>query len=124
MEHQTSQNLLGQQAPRGRRTLLMFLAFVYLFVGLAHTISCVDQAVAASISVEVGDATDDGLDKSIPKHSPAVAEHCYACAPITMPVLAPVAAPSAHPVKLFFVTSALLLEDHPRLDTPPPKHLT
>jgi len=40
-----------------------------------------------------------------------------------MPALIPVAEPSAEPVKLSFVTPAFLLEDHPGLDTPPPKHL-
>lgn len=124
MEHRANQNLLGRQAPRVRRTLLMFLAFVYLFVGLAHTISCVDDAVAATISIDMSGAPDDGSDEGGSKQSPIVAEHCYVCAPVLMPVLAPVADPSAHLVRMVFVTPKFLLEDHPRLDTPPPKHLT
>jgi len=41
-----------------------------------------------------------------------------------MPVLVPVAAPSAQPIKLTFDAPMFVLEDHPGLDTPPPKHLT
>jgi hypothetical protein len=29
-----------------------------------------------------------------------------------------------HPVKIAFVAPRRLLEGHPKLDTPPPKHLT
>lgn len=99
----------------------MFLAFAYLFVGLAHTISCTDEAVA--IAIDTGAASDDGPDQSGTKKSPVVAEHCYVCAPVLMPALIPDAGPSARPVKLSFVAPALRLEEHSRLDTPPPKHL-
>lgn len=101
----------------------MFLAFAYLFVGLAHTISCTDEAVAFAIAADTGAAPHDGPDQGGTKKSPVVAEHCYVCAPVLMPVLIPDAGPSARPVKLTFVAPALLLEEHPRLDTPPPKHL-
>jgi hypothetical protein len=96
---------------------MMFLAFVYLFVGVAHTISCVDEV---DLSATSADGPHDGTSKkSIP-----VAGHCDLCAPILMPALAPVPAPWAQPAKLAFLPPRLvLLEDHPRLDTPPPKHL-
>jgi hypothetical protein len=121
MEHRANQKPLGQQAPHVRRILLMFFAFVYLFVGLAHTVACVDQAVAASISVDMKAASNEGSDDSGQAHSQAAAEHCSACAPVQMPSLVSVAVPSAYQVKLVFVTPALLLADHPRLDPPPPK---
>jgi hypothetical protein len=75
--------------------LLMFLAFAYLFVGLAHTISCTDEAVAFAIAADTGTASDDGPDQSGTKKSPLVAEHCYVCAPVLMPALIPDAGPSA-----------------------------
>lgn len=124
MEHRADQNILGQQAPRVRRMLLMFFAFVYLFVGWAHMAACVDQAVAASISVDMKAASIEGSDDSGQADSQAVAEHCFACAPVQMPSMASAAVPSAYQVKLVFVTPALLLADHPRLDPPPPKTLT
>lgn len=97
-------------------------AFVYLFVGLTHTTSCVDEAFAATRSVDLSAASTDGPDDA--KKSVAVAEHCYVCAPVLMPALAPLTDPSAQPAKLAFLAPRLLLlEDHPRLDTPPPKHL-
>jgi hypothetical protein len=40
-----------------------------------------------------------------------------------MPVLVPVAEPSAQPIKLSFDAPMFVLEDHPGLDTPPPKQL-
>jgi len=123
MEHRASQKLPKLQAWRVRRTLLMFLAFAYLFVGLAHTISCTDEAVAFALSVDIGTASDDVQDEGGTKKTPVVAEHCYVCAPVLMPALIPDAGPSARPLKLSFIAPALLLEEHPRLDTPPPKHL-
>lgn len=122
VEHRASQKLPKPQASRVRRTLLMFLAFAYLFVGLAHIIST-DEAVAFALAVDTGTTSDDGQDEGWTKKSPVVAEHCYVCAPVLMPTLIPDAVPSARPVRLSFISPALLLEEHPRLDTPPPKHL-
>lgn len=101
----------------------MFLAFAYLFVGLVHTISCTDEAVAAAISFDSGIMPDDGSDEGGSKQSPVVAGHCYVCAPVMMPVLVTDAGPSARPVTLYFAPPKLQFEDHPRLDTPPPKFL-
>ena len=80
MEYRVSEKLPKPQAWRVRRSLLMFLAFVYLFVGLAHTISCTDEAVAFALAVDTGTASDDGPDESGTKKSPVFAEHCYVCA--------------------------------------------
>ena len=102
----------------------MLLAFSYLFVGLAHSISCTDEAVAATMSSDIGSIPDNGPDEDGSKKSPVVAGHCYVCAPVLMPAVVPDAGPSARPVKLAFVSPKLQFEGHPRLDTPPPKHLT
>ena len=123
MEHRVSQKLPKPQAWRVRRTLLVFLAFAYLFVGLAHTISCTDEAIAFALAVDTGTPSGDGPDESGTKKSPVVTEHCYVCAPALMPALVPDTRPSARPLKLSFIAPALLFEEHPRLDTPPPKHL-
>lgn len=120
---QASLKLPRLQAPGFRRTLLMFLAFTYLFVGVVHTISCADEAVAAAMSFDSGTNSDDGSDEGGSKKSPVAAGHCYVCAPVTMPALVTDAGPSARAVTLYFAPPKLQFEDHPRLDTPPPKHL-
>jgi len=102
----------------------MLLAFSYLFVGLAHTISCTDEAVAATVLSDIGSIPDDGPDEDGSKKSPVAAGHCYVCAPVLMPAAVPDAGPTARSVKLAFVLPKLQFEDHPRLETPPPKHLT
>ncbi|MBR1208140.1 hypothetical protein JQ562_35910 [Bradyrhizobium sp. AUGA SZCCT0051] len=123
MGRQAGQKLPRLQAPGFRRMLLMFLAFAYLFVGLVHTISCTDEAVAAAIASDSGNIPDDGSDEGGSKKSNVIAGHCYVCAPVMMPALVTDAGPSARPVTLYFAPPKLLFEDHPRLDTPPPKHL-
>ncbi|WP_291614293.1 hypothetical protein [Bradyrhizobium sp.] len=101
----------------------MFLAFAYLFVGLVHTVSHANEAVAA-IAANVESLSNVGSDDGGSKKSPVVAEHCHICAPMLMPPFARVAAPSAHVLKTASAEPNFLVEDHPRLDTPPPKHLT
>lgn len=101
----------------------MFLAFTYLFVGLAHGVSCADEAVGGNISFVLGDTPIDGLDDDGSTKSSLVAGHCYVCAPAMMPLLVTDAWPSEIPVKLPLITPQPCSEAHPRLDTPPPKHL-
>ena len=110
------------RAPALRRLLIMFLAAAYLMVGFAGEVSCAEETLpaAASLDASAGLATTDEGSKK----TPTVVEHCYTCAPVVMPVLVPVAEPSAEPVKLSFEAPTFLLEDHPGLDTPPPKYLT
>lgn len=101
----------------------MFLAFAYLFVGLVHTISCTDEAVAAAISSDFGNIPDDGPNEGGKKSPVVAAGHCYVCAPVMMPALVTDAGPSTRSVTLYFASPKLQIEDNPRLDTPPPKHL-
>ncbi len=106
----------------------MFLAFAYLFVGFAHSFAhaagCFDETFASTVLSEAAVPPTDNSDDSDSKKSSVVAEHCHVCAPVLMPALAPDAGRSVQPVQVAFTTPQLLLEDHPRLDTPPPKHLT
>lgn len=74
--------------------VLVFLAFAYLFVGLAHTVACIEQAVAATVVVEPP-RPQMGSDDGPQKHSAAVADHCHVCASGVTPAL-DIAAQSAH----------------------------
>jgi len=123
MEYRAGQRLQRPQASRVRRALLVFLTFAYLFVGLAYSVSCTAEAVAFAMSVDTDAASDVSPDEGGAQKKPVAAEHCYVCAPVLMPALIPAAGPSARPVRLSFIAPALLVEGHPRLDTPPPKHL-
>lgn len=124
MGRQSDQKLLRLRAPRIRRAFMMFLAFTYLFVGLVHATEHASENLSATISTGISVAATDGSDDDGSKKSASVAEHCHIFATVLMPVLAPVATRSIRSVRLSFVVPKLLLEDHPWLDTPPPKHLT
>jgi hypothetical protein len=98
------------------------LVVTYVIVGFGGEISCAEEALATAGSLDASAVTDKSDEGS--KKTPTVVEHCYTCAPIVMPALVPVAEPSAESLKLSFEASTFLLEDHPGLDTPPPKRLT
>ncbi len=131
MRHQVNQRLLRPQAPRLRGAFMMFFMFVYVFIGLAHATTHVNEVIAhangailATISLETSGAATDHSDDADSKKSSAVAEYCQVYAPSAMPVLAFVAVPLARPIDLLFVTPAFLAQAALRLDTPPPRHLT
>ncbi len=107
--------------PRGiRRSLLAMLAFVYLFVGIAHNIACFDQAVASSFAIEnVSDTTDNGEKSSI-----AMCDHCPTCVSAVMPAPSVAAVPSALPAEPVVAVASVLIAGRSRLDTPPPRILT
>lgn len=112
------------KAPYLRRATLLLLALTYLFVGLGHVAFCTEGAIAATVASEMGAAPSDGSDNGDATKAPVLAEHCPVCTPVVMPTPMPLASPMEHPVKIAFVAPPRLLEDHPKLDTPPPKHLT
>lgn len=125
MNHRVGKRLPRSQASGVRRALLALLAFAYLFVGISHAVSCADEVVGISLtsdfstSSDAGDQDDDGTKKL-----PAVASHCYVCAPLLTPALAALSGPSAKSVRLSFVAQHRLHANPLWLDTPPPKHLT
>lgn len=126
MEHRIGCHMPKSKAPAIRRALLMFVAFAYLFVGFAHSFAhsaeFFDEAFASAVtsaSVPLSDTSDDGD----PKKSSVVGEHCYVCAPVMMTAVALPAEPSLRPMQVAFGIPRLPLDDHPRLDTPPPKQL-
>ena len=107
-------------APALRGLLTIFLTLAYVVIGFAGEISCAGETLASADQIEAGDApakSDQG------KKPVAVVDHCYTCAPLLLPTPVLVDAPMAEPVSLTFATPTFLLEDHPGLDTPPPKHL-
>jgi hypothetical protein len=119
------QTAARRRAPRAsafRRVLMGLLVATYVIVGFGGEISCAEETLATANFLDASAVTDKSDEGS--KKTPTVVEHCYTCAPIVMPALVPVAEPSAEPVKLSFEAPTFLLEDHPGLDTPPPKHLT
>jgi hypothetical protein len=101
---------------------LVFLAFAYVVVGVAGEISCAEETLAAAGSLGASAGTEKS-DKGSTK-APEVVEHCYTCIPLLLPAPVVVAAPPAEPAKLAFDEALFVLEDHPGLDTPPPKHRT
>lgn len=123
MGHRSSRTGLGRKAPRVRRTVLMLLAFVYLFVGLAHTVSCVEQAIAVTVAMDI-DTVTDSSDDGPTKHSSVLGDHCHACVSGVTPASDIAAGPSEHAARLVLTAPLALLANHPWLDTPPPKHLT
>jgi hypothetical protein len=105
-----------------RRLLSALLIAAYVIVGFGGEISCAEETLATASSVDAGAVTNKSDEGS--KKAPEVVEHCYTCVPLLMPAPVLVAEPLAEPVKLSFETLTFPLEDHPGLDTPPPKHLT
>ena len=103
-----------------RRLLTVLLTVGYVVVGFAGEISCANEALASAEQIEIADApttTDQGSKKPV-----TVVDHCYTCVPLLIPPPILVAEPIAKPVSRTFATAVFLLEDHPGLDTPPPKY--
>jgi len=124
MERRPLQGLSKLKAPYLRRATLLLLALMYLFVGLGNVAFCTDETVAATVFSQVGTVTGTASDEGDSTKAPILAEHCPVCTPVVMPTSMPLASPMEHPVKIAFVAPQRLLEDPPKLDTPPPKHLT
>lgn len=124
MDRQVDQKSPKSQALNLQRAWVAFLVIAYLFVGLGHVAFCTEGAIAATISSDLGAVSKDVSDDGQTTKAPVLAEHCPVCTPAVMPTPVPVASPMEHPVKIVFVAPQRLLEEHPKLDTPPPKHLT
>ena len=126
MEHRIGRHMPKSKALAIRRALLMFVAFAYLFVGFAHTFAhsaeYLDAALASSKSSL--SPAENGHDEDESKKSSLAGDHCLLCAPAMMPGLVADSASSLLPMQVAFSIPRSLLESRPRLDTPPPKHLT
>lgn len=109
-------------APPLRGLLTALLTVAYVIVGIAGEIACAAETLESADQVVV-DAPQDKADQGT-KKSVTVVDHCYTCVPLLLPPPVLVVEPSAKPAALAFTTPTFLLEDHPGLDTPPPKGLT
>ena len=112
-------------APALRGLLTVLLTVAYVVVGFAGEISCASETLANTDQIEIGDAsarTDQGQTDQGSKKPATVVDHCYTCVPLLIPAPILFAEPLAKPVPLTFVIPVFQLEDHPGLDTPPPKY--
>ena len=109
--------------PSGLRGLLTVLLMgAYVVVGFGGEISCASETLASADQIEIGDApakTEQGSKKPV-----TVVDHCYTCVPLLIPPPVLVAEPAAKSIPPTYATPTFLLEDHPGLDTPPPKYRT
>lgn len=103
---------------------MAFFVTAYLFVGLGHVAFCTEEAVAATIASEIGAFSKDGSTDGDAVKAPVLAARCPVCTPAVMPTPLAVAVPMEQTVKIAFIAPQRLLEEHPKLDTPPPKYLT
>lgn len=105
----------------------MLLAVAYVVVGFSGEVSCANEQGASAEQIEIAGApaqTDQGKTDQRSKKPIAVVDHCYTCVPLLIPAPILVAAPAAKSVLLAYASPAFSLEDHPELDTPPPKYRT
>ena len=116
---QRNKGLLEHKVSRVRRTSLMLLAFVYLFIGFAHSVTCVDLAYATAID----GAYSVGPDGGEPEKATFVADHCHFCVAVTMPATATAGYPAVKSAGLIILIAELVPAGSPHLDTPPPKDL-
>ncbi len=109
-------------APALRGLLTAFLTVAYIIVGISGEIACARETLGAPDQVTM-DAPQEKADQGA-KKSVTVVDHCYTCVPLLLPAPVLVGAPPARPATLTYTTPTFLLEDHPGLDTPPPKGRT
>lgn len=108
-------------APASRGLLTVLLTVAYVLVGIAGEICCAGETLESADRIEVGDVPSK-TDQGSKKPAETVIDHCYTCVPLLIPPAVLVAEPAAKSVLPTYATPTFLLEEHPRLDTPPPKY--
>ncbi|MBR0965625.1 hypothetical protein JQ554_15130 [Bradyrhizobium diazoefficiens] len=119
-------------APAFRGLLTVLLTLTYVVVGFAGEIACAGETLASADRIEVADApantdqgnTDQGKADQGSRKPATVVDHCYTCVPLLIPAPVLVAEPAAKAALPAYATPKFLIEDHPGLDTPPPKYRT
>ncbi|MGJ4942505.1 hypothetical protein ACQR1W_18160 [Bradyrhizobium sp. HKCCYLS1011] len=113
-------------APALRGLLTVCLAIAYVIVGIAGEFACAEETLVSIERVEQLELGDVPGKADQDTNTPAVTvvDHCYTCIPLLLPSLVLVAEPAAKSVLPTYATPTFLLEDHPGLDTPPPKSRT
>lgn len=100
----------------------MLLTLAYVVVGVSGEISCASESLGTADQIDITGApvrTEQGSKKAV-----TVVDHCYTCVPLLIPPPVLLAQRAAKSVPLAYATPAFLIEDHPGLDTPPPKYRT
>ena len=113
-------------APKLRGLLTVLLAIAYVLVGVAGEIACAEETPASverAAQLELGGSSWKA-DQDSKKPAVTVVDHCYTCVPLLVPPPVLVAEPTGKSVSPVYATATFLLEDHPGLDTPPPKYRT
>ena len=113
-------------APALRGLLTVCLTIAYVIVGIAGEIACAGETLVSAEQAEQLKLSDVPGKADQDSKKPAVTEvdHCYTCVPLLVPPPVLVAEPASKSVPPVYVTPTFLLEDHPGLDTPPPKYRT
>ena len=105
----------------------VLLTVAYVVVGFAGEIACASETLESAEQIEIADTpakTDQGKTDQGSKKPVTVVDHCYTCVPLLIPPPVLVAEPAAKSVPPAYASPTFLLEDHPGLDTPPPKYRT
>ena len=113
-------------APALRGLLTICLTIAYVLVGVAGEIACAEETPAAvelAAQLELGDLPGKA-DQDSKKPAVTVVDHCYTCVPLLLPQAVLVAEPAGKSVSPVYAAPTFLLEEHPGLDTPPPKYRT
>lgn len=110
-------------APALRALLTVLLTVAYVVVGIGGEIACAEETLMSVEQLEFGHAPGE-LDQNSKKPAEIVVDHCYTCVPLLLPPPILVGEPAAKSVPPTYTTPAFRLEDHPALDTPPPKYRT
>jgi hypothetical protein len=110
-------------APALRGLLTVCLTIAYVIVGIAGEIACAEETLASVEQLELGDVPGKA-DQDSKKPAVTVVDHCYTCVPLLVPPPVLVAEPASKSAPPTYATPTFLLEDHPGLDTPPPKYRT
>lgn len=113
-------------APALRGLLTVCLTIAYVLVGVAGEFACAEETLMSVEQVEqleLGDVSGKA-DQDSKKPAVTVVDHCYTCVPLLVPPPVLVAEPAAKSAPPTYATPTFLLEDHPGLDTPPPKYRT
>jgi len=114
-------------APAFRGPLTVLLTLTYVIVGFAGEIACAGETLASADRLETADAAANRGQSNADQESKKpvnVVDHCYTCVPLLIPPPVLVAEPAAKALPAAYATPTFLLEDHPALDTPPPKYRT
>ncbi|MFB9264487.1 hypothetical protein ACFFWD_15115 [Bradyrhizobium erythrophlei] len=111
-------------APALRGMLTVCLTLAYVIVGVAGEIVCAEETLASVEQAEQVElaAMPGKADQDSKKPAVTVVDHCYTCVPLLLPPPVLVAEPTSKSAPPTYATPTFLLEDHPGLDTPPPKY--